>query len=71
MEISSKVDLFTFFFFPTFDMDKFWKIRWHHWKERQKLEKSQSLKVIRWELMKIQLLKVAKFYRRLYEALPG
>ena len=36
-----------------------------------KLLKLPSLKVICWKLMKIQLLKVAKFYRRLYGRGPG
>ena len=26
-------------FFPTFDRDKFGKIRWHHWKDRPKMRK--------------------------------
>ena len=33
------MDLFTVFFLSAFDMDKLWKNRPHHWKERLKISK--------------------------------
>ena len=46
----------------TLDMGQSGKIRWHHWKEHHKISKKlPSFKVICWKLMKMQLLKVAKF----------
>ena len=46
----------------TLDLGQSGKIRWHHWKEHHKISKKlPSFKVICWKLMKMQLLKVAKF----------
>ena len=61
-----KIDLFTVF--PTFDINKLGKIGLHHWKGKTALILVQlpNLTVTRLNGANIQLLKVAKFYRRLY-----
>ena len=61
-----KIDLFTVF--PTFDINKLGKIGLHHWKGKTALilVKLPNLTVIHLNRVNIQLLKVAKFYRRLY-----
>ena len=54
------------FFFSTFDMYKLGKIRRHHWKERLKISIIAKFESDLLKTNEDTLLKVAKFYRRLY-----
>ena len=54
------------FFFSTFDMYKLGKIRRHHWKERLTISIIAKFESDLLKTNEDTLLKVAKFYRRLY-----
>ena len=55
------------FFFSTFDMYKLGKIRRHHWKERLTISIIAKFESDLLKTNEDTLLKVAKFYRRLYK----
>ena len=55
------------FFFSTFDMYKLGKIRRHRWKERLTISIIAKFESDLLKTNEDTLLKVAKFYRRLYK----
>ena len=58
-------------FFSTFDPDKLGKTRRHHWKELPKISKIAQFESDLLKTKDDSVLKVAKFYRRLYGGWGG